>query len=51
MFQSRSEIFPVFDNWMSALSPKIAVVLLVANVIVITAYNRYVERKYAAVFD
>jgi putative spermidine/putrescine transport system permease protein len=36
-------------NW--PLGAAIAVVLLVANVIVITAYNRYVERKYAAVFD
>ncbi len=36
-------------NW--PLGASIAVVLLVANVIVITAYNRYVERKYAAVFE
>lgn len=36
-------------NW--PLGAAIALVLLVANVIVITAYNRYVERKYAAVFD
>lgn len=36
-------------NW--PLGAAIAVVLLIANVIVITAYNRYVERKYAAVFE
>ena len=35
-------------NW--PLGAAIAVVLLIANVIVISAYNRYVEKKYAAVF-
>ena len=36
-------------NW--PLGAAIAVILLIANIVVITAYNRYVERKYAAVFD
>lgn len=35
-------------NW--PLGAAIAMVLLLANVIVISAYNRYIERKYAAVF-
>jgi putative spermidine/putrescine transport system permease protein len=35
-------------NW--PLGAAIAIVLLIANVIVISAYNQYIERKYAAVF-
>lgn len=36
-------------NW--PLGAAIAVILLIANVVVVMSYNRYVERKYAAVFD
>jgi putative spermidine/putrescine transport system permease protein len=36
-------------NW--PLGASIAIILLIANVIVVMSYNRYVERKYAAVFD
>jgi putative spermidine/putrescine transport system permease protein len=36
-------------NW--PLGAAIAVILLIANVVVVVSYNRYVERKYAAVFD
>lgn len=36
-------------NW--PLGASIACILLVANVIVVMSYNKYVERKYAAVFD
>jgi putative spermidine/putrescine transport system permease protein len=36
-------------NW--PLGAAIAVILLIANVVVVVSYNRYVERKYASVFD
>jgi putative spermidine/putrescine transport system permease protein len=36
-------------NW--PLGAAIAVILLIANVVVVMSYNRYVERKYASVFD
>jgi putative spermidine/putrescine transport system permease protein len=36
-------------NW--PLGAAIAVILLVMNVLIITAYNRYVERKYSQVFE
>lgn len=36
-------------NW--PLGAAIAVLLLVLNVVIITAYNSYVERKYAQVFE
>ncbi len=36
-------------NW--PLGASIAVILLISNVAVVMSYNRYVEKKYSAVFD
>jgi len=36
-------------NW--PLGAAIATILLIANIVVVMSYNKYVERKYASVFD
>ncbi|MDP6191055.1 MAG: ABC transporter permease, partial [Gammaproteobacteria bacterium] len=36
-------------NW--PLGAAIATILLIANIVVVMSYNKYVEHKYAAVFD
>ena len=35
-------------NW--PLGAAIAVLLLIANVVIIVSYNKYIERRYAQVF-